>query len=176
MEVDEMAEGIGRRQIGTIAPPRPRRGKRTIIKVTRGAELARDRARLRLWEMRQRYKLRVRRGEQEMERRKRERRKSLNPSFLSLMPSRKYAKQLRNPANWSAAPKKPKYSYVKPRERIYGKRFEVWDKKLERKPVGIPEKHRGAAEKMAESVAELREDITKRAKGLAGEGKTRESS
>lgn len=170
-----MAEGIGRRQIGTTAPPRPRRGKRTVVKVTRGAEMARDRGRLRLWEMRQRYKVRVRRGEQEMERRKSERRKSLNPSFLSLLPSRKYAIQLRNPANWSAAPRKPRYSHVKPRERIYGKRFEIWERRVQRKPVEIPGEYKKAAKKMAESVTEIREDIAKRAKELA-EGKTSESS
>ena len=174
-----MVKGTGRLPLGHKAVMRPRRGKQVRRKVTRGAELARDRARTRLWEMRRRYKLKVAGNEAEMDRRKRERLKSLNPTFVSLIPSREYARKIRNPVNWSSMPSKPKYSRVAPKPRIYGKRFEVWEKKLGQGRSGqVSKEYQEAAQKMAESVAELRKDIAERTKELAAEIKesTGESS
>ena len=173
-----MVEGVGRLQLGHKAVRRPRRGKQVRTKVTRGAELARDRARVKLWDMRRRYKLKVAGNEAEMDRRKRERLKSLNPTFVPLMPSREYARMIRNPVNWSSMPSKPKYSRVDPKPRIYGKRFEVWEKLGRSKTRQVPKEYQEAAQKMAESVVELRKDIAERAKELAAEIKesTGESS
>jgi hypothetical protein len=118
--------------------------------------------------MRRRYKLKVAGNEAEMDRRKRERLKSLNPTFVPLMFSREYARMIRNPVNWSSMPSKPKYSRVAPKPRIYGKRFELWEKKIEQsKPEQVPKEYQEAAQKMAESVAELRTNIAERAKELA---------
>jgi len=162
-----MAEGIGRLPLGHKAVRRRRRGKAVRTKVSKGAELARNRARTRLWEMRERYKLKVKGNEAEMDRRKQERRKSLNPTFVPLMPSREYARIIRNPTNWSSVPSRPKYSSVDPKPRIYGKRFEVWDKKVQQTKSGQrPKEYQEAAQKMAEGVAELQRDMAKRAKEL----------
>ena len=151
-----LGQGIARRQ-GKIREAR--------TKTRRQAELARDEARIRLWEIRQRYRVKVRRNEAEMDTRKAEREKSLNPIVHQTMPSRDWAKKVRNPVNWSAVPRKPKYSGAQSRERIYGKRFEIWEKKLTQSRAGrIPKVYQEAAQKMTESVAGLRNDITKRPK------------
>ena len=168
-----MVEGVGRLQLGHKAIRRPRRARQVKTRVTRQAELARDRARIRLWDMRRRYKLKVAGNEAEMDRRRRERSRSLNPTTrLETMAKRKWAKLVRNPVNWSSVPLKPKYSRVDPRPRIYGKRFEVWEKKLGRgKPRPMPKEYQEAAQKMAESVEELREEIAERTKEQAAETK-----
>lgn len=161
----------GRASVGHGVPRRRRRITSTRRKVTTQAEMSRDRSRIRLFGMRRRYKLKVQQHEEEMLARRQERERSLNASArLETMPSRKYAKMLRNPVNWSSVPKRPVYSKVAPRERIYGKRFETWDKKIQQRQAGeVPKKHQEAAQKMAESVAELRKDIAERAKKLASE-------
>ena len=166
-----MVESVGRLLLGHKAVRRPRKAKEARTKVTRQAELARDQGRIRLWEMRRRYKLKVAGNEAEMNRRKLERMKSLNPTTrLETMSRRKWAKLIRNPVNWSSVPLKPKYSRTDPKPRIYGKRFEVWEKKFRQSRYRkMPKKYQEAAQKMAESVAELREDIAKRAKELAAE-------
>jgi len=175
-----MVEGAGRLPFGHKAVRRPRRAKQARTRVTRQAELARDRARIRLWEMRRRYRLKVAGNEAEMDRRRLERLRSLNPTArLETMAKRRWAKLVKNPVNWSSVPLKPKYSRVEPKPRIYGKRFEVWEKKIGQRKLGqVPEEYREAAQKMAESVAELRKDIAERAKELAREIKesTGESS
>ena len=158
---------LGTLSVGLRAAARPRRAKRVKRRVGKQAELSRDRSRLKLWELRQRLKLKVRGNEEEMKRRKTESEKSLNPTFVPLMPSRKYAKMIRNPVNWSSVPLKPKYSRIDPKPRIYGKRFEVWEKKLgQSRSEQVPKQYQEAAQKMAESVAELRKDIAERAKEL----------
>ena len=173
-----MVEGVGRLPLGHKAVRRPRRAKQARTRVTRQAELARDHARIRLWEMGRRYKLKVAGNEAEMDRRRRERLKSLNPTFVPLMPSRKYAKMIRNPVNWSSVPLKPRYSRAAPKLRIYGKRFEA-EKKIEQsRSAQMSKEYQEAAQKMAESVAALRKDIAERAKELVSEIKesTGESS
>jgi len=165
-----MVESVGRLQLGHKAVRRPRRAKQARTRVTRQAELARDRARIRLWEMRRRYKLKVTGNEAEMDRRRLERVKSLNPTArLETMSRRKWAKQIRNPVNWSSVPLKPKYSRIDPKPRIYGKRFELWEKLGQSNPRHMSKEYQEAAQKMAESVAGLRKDIAERAKELAAE-------
>lgn len=157
---------FGRLPVGHKAVIRPRRAKQAKRQVRGQAELSRDRARLKLWEMRQELKLKVKGNEGEMKRRKRELERSLNPTFVPCMPSREYAKMIRNPVNWSSAPPKPKYSRVDPRPRIYGKRFKIWERKLPDKSRKIARKYEDSAKKMAESVAGLRKDIAERARQL----------
>ncbi len=97
--------------------------ERDRARVRRGAKENTDIARGKLLDARERLKQKERENEAEMKRRKAQEGKNLNPLAFSSMPSREYAKSLRNPANLSTVPKKPKYSMVEPRERIYGKRF-----------------------------------------------------
>lgn len=157
---------FGRLPLGHRAVIRPRRAKQAKRQVTEQAELSRDRSRLKFWEMRQRLKLKVKGNEAEMKRRKRELQKNSNPTFVRLMPSREYAKMIRNPVNWSSVPPKPKYSRVDPRPRIYGNRFEIWDRKLPDKSRKIAGKYEDSAKKMAGSVAGLRKNIAERARQL----------
>lgn len=162
-----MVNSMGRMPLGHKAIRRRRKIREARTKETRQAELARDRARFNLFEMRRRYKLKVRGNEGEMNARKRERQKSLNPTAdLETITKRKWAKLIRNPVNWSSVPLKPKCSRVAPRERIYGKRFEIWDKKIGRKGAALSKEYEEAKKKMAESVTGLRKDIEKRAKEL----------
>lgn len=171
-----MAE-FGTIPIGLRAVARPRRVKQVKHQVMKQAELSRDRSRIKLWQMRQRIKLKVIRSEEEMKRRKTGSRKSLNPTFVSLMPSRKSAKMIRNPANWSSIPPKPKYSGVDQRPRVYGnRRFEIWEMELSGKSRKMPRKYKAAAKEMAKSVEELRKEIAKRAKEMASEIKEETTS
>jgi hypothetical protein len=117
--------------------------------------------------MRQRLKLKLKGNEEEMEERKRQLRKSLSPTFVSLIPSRNYAKMIRNPTNWSSLPPKPKYSRIDPKPRIYGKRFEIWESEISDKSREMPREYMDAIKKMTESVAELRKNIVKRTEELA---------
>lgn len=158
---------FGMLPIGHRAILRPSRMKRTKQLATKQVELSRDRSRQKLLAMRQGLKLKVKGNESKMKRRKRELRKSSNPTFVPLMPSREYAKMIRNSANWSSVPLKPKYSRTDPRPRIYGKRFEILERKLLGKSRKRPRKYEDAAKKMAEGVAELRRDMAKRTKELA---------
>ncbi len=118
---------IGRQSFGGIRIGRKQKPRKIInLEMRRRIEKWRDTARMKLMRMRQRYEEKVQRNEMEMARKKEDREKNLNPLSQSLMPSRKYAKMLRNPANWSSVPLKPKYSgAVTTRKRIYGKRFEA---------------------------------------------------
>ncbi len=97
--------------------------ERDRARVRRGTKENTDIARGKLLDAREKLKQKERENEADMKRRKAQEGKNLNPLAYSTMPSREYAKSLRNPANLSTLPPKPKYSMVEPRERIYGKRF-----------------------------------------------------
>lgn len=115
-------QSLGREPFGRMGG---RSRKNIIAKVRRKMEQWRDNARRKLLEARRRYKFKVERNEASMRRKKLDREKNLNPSVVALMPSQKYAKKIRNPSNWSSVSAKPKYSKVKPRKRIYGKRWKL---------------------------------------------------
>jgi phage-related minor tail protein len=99
--------------------------ERDRAKVRREAKENTDIARGKLLDAREKLKQKERENEAKMKSRKAQEGKNLNPLAYSTMPSREYAKSLRNTANLSTLPKTPKYSLVEPRERIYGKRFEL---------------------------------------------------
>jgi len=114
--------------------------------------------------MRQRIKTKVERNEEEMKRRKKNLQKSLNPTSILLKPSREYTKKVENPANWSSLPPKPRYSKIDPKLRVYGKRFEVWEKNLVAN-LKMPEEYEEARRKMIESISDLRKEILERSQG-----------
>jgi hypothetical protein len=89
-------------------------------------------ARGKLLDAREILKRKERENEVEMKKRKAQEGKNMNPLAFSSMPSREYAKSLRNPVNLSTIPQKPKYSMVEPKERIYGKRFELNETRWQR--------------------------------------------
>ncbi|NHV97331.1 MAG: hypothetical protein HA494_06040 [Thaumarchaeota archaeon] len=96
------------------------------MKAVRKAELARDRGRIKLLAIRRKLKFQVEGNEAKMSRRKQEQAKNLNPtSRLRTLAAREWAKLVRNPSNWSSVPLRPKYSSVKPKPRVYGRRFET---------------------------------------------------
>jgi len=98
------------------------------MKAVRKAEIARDRGRIKLLAIRRKLKFQVERNESKMDWRKLKHVESLNPtSQLKTLATREWAKLVRNPSNWSSVPLKPKYSSVKPKPRIYGKRFKAWE-------------------------------------------------
>ncbi|MBI5347214.1 MAG: hypothetical protein HZB66_01245 [Candidatus Aenigmarchaeota archaeon] len=119
----------GRRSLSSIRLGRKEKPRRIInLEMRRRIEKWRDNVRMKLMYMRQRYEERVQANERNMAKKKEGREKNLNPLSQSLMPSPKYAKMLRNPANWSSVPQKPKYSgAITTRKRIYGKRFGLVD-------------------------------------------------
>jgi hypothetical protein len=108
------------------------------MKAVRKAEIARDRGRIKLLAVRRKLKFQVEVNESKirMDWRRRKHAESLNPTTrLRTLAAHEWAKLVRNPSNWSSVPLKPKYSSVKPKPRIYGKRFEVWEKF----ELGLPE-------------------------------------
>lgn len=122
-----MAEIIGTKTIGVDSEDR-----RAMIKkrIRLRSEQSRDRSRRKLMELRGRYKLKVERNEEKMSKRKKNREK-LGPTCVSLMPSRKKEKQRRS-AIGSFVPAKPKFSQARTHApRIYGKIFELLEKKKE---------------------------------------------
>lgn len=106
--------------------------KSIIAKVKRKMERWRDKARQKLLEARRRYKFKVEQNEALMLKKKLDKEKNLNPVVVAFMPSKKFAKMLKDaPAKWSGVPAKPKYSGVKPRERIYSKRWKLFEERKE---------------------------------------------
>ncbi len=121
-----MVDSIGRAPVGRSAMiGRKKRSflQRTIQKM----EQWRDKARINLFRQRERYKLKVKSNQALMRAKKADRAPNLNPSAVTVNlgdkpKSREYG------VTHSTLPLKPKYSIVKPAERIYGN---IW-KKLER--------------------------------------------
>ncbi len=121
-----MVDTIGRLPIGRtnmIGIKKRNFLERTIQKM----EQWRDKARINLFQQRERYKLKVKSNQALMSTKKADRSPNLNPSAVTATlgdkpKSREYG------VTHSTVPLKPKYSIVKPAERIYGN---IW-KKLER--------------------------------------------
>lgn len=129
-----MVDSIGRISFGRGSMETGEKRKNIIQRVRKKAEQSRDDSRKKLLEARRRYKIKIAKNEAKMELRKKDREKNLNPVAVSLMPSRKYAKSLRNPVNWSDVPNKPKHSgAITTRKRIYGKRFDWMEQEAEEK-------------------------------------------
>ena len=123
-----MVDSIGRQSIGRS----PRVGKKRLNflkKTIQKMELWRDKARINIFQQRRRYKLKVQANQALMRAKKAGRLPNLNPSSkldnLGFKPKSLHRYGLTH----STVSKKPKYTIVKPAERIYGN---IW-KKLENK-------------------------------------------
>lgn len=123
-----MVDSIGRYSFGrSVMVGRNRKNflERTIQKM----EQWRDKARINLFQQRRRYKQKVKSNQVLMEVKKSGRLLNLNPSSklenLGSKPqSRKFG------ITHSTVPAKPKYSIVKPAKRIYGNKWNKFDKGL----------------------------------------------
>lgn len=87
----------------------------------------RDRARSKLLTVRVKLKRILEQNERKTELNKTGNRKSLNPTFVALMPPRKSHVGKNVSTAWSGVPSKPRYSSVQPKKRLYGGRFEAID-------------------------------------------------
>jgi len=117
-----MVDSIGKMSIGRSVMS-GRKRKDIKRKTTQKMEQWRDKARINIIEQRRRYKAKVERNERQTAEKKESWEKSLNPSAFSLMPKSRN----RISVTHSTMPLRPRYSKVKPKERIYGDRW----KKLE---------------------------------------------
>jgi len=119
-----MVDSIGRMSMGRSAMG-GRKRKSVKDKTIKRIERWRDKARINILEQRRRYKAKIKRNERQMAEKKESWEKSLNPSAFSLMPKSKNRLRITH----STMPLRPRYSKVKPKERIYGNKW----RKLEEK-------------------------------------------
>lgn len=119
-----MVDSIGRSPVGRNTMMRAKKNflERTLQKM----EQWRDKARINLFQQRERYKLKVKSNQALMSARKVGRLQNLNPSVTTTLGDKPKSREYG--VTHSTVPVKPKYSIVKPAERIYGN---IW-KKLER--------------------------------------------
>lgn len=120
-----MVDSIGRAPVGRN-PMIGRKGKNLLHDKIQKMEQWRDKARLNLFRQRERYKQKVETNQALMRAKKAGRLPNLNPSAVTIgekTKSREYG------ATHSTVPLKPRYSIVKPAERINGNKW----KKLERR-------------------------------------------
>ncbi len=121
-----MVDSIGRFPVGRSSMTGKRRRdflQRTIQKMV----LWRDKARINLFQQRRRYKQKFENNQALMRAKKAGRLPNLNPSAVSLGDRPKSLH--RYEVTHSTVPAKPKYSIVKPAERIYGNKWKKFDQK-----------------------------------------------
>lgn len=128
-----MVDSIGRMPIGRGVTG-GRKRKSVKAKTIKRIEQWRDKARINIIEQRRRYKAKVERNEGQMTEKKEAWEKSLNPSAFSLMSKSRDRVRITH----STMPPRPKYSRIKPKERIYGNKW----KKLEEKCGQLKQKSR----------------------------------
>lgn len=129
-----MVDSIGRSPVGRSAIV-GRKRKNFLQRTVQKMELWRDKARINLLQQRRRYKQKIESNEALMKAKKAGRLPNLNPSGAlsrlnddGLIPkSRKFG------ITHSTVPAKPKYSIVKPAERIYGNKWKAYEQKTEHK-------------------------------------------
>lgn len=123
-----MTDSIGRFPIGKT-PVLGKRRKDFLQRTIQKMEQWRDKARINIFEQRKRYKQKVERNKSLMAIKKTGKLLNLNPtsklSELGFKPKSIH----RYEVTYSTVPSKPKYSIVKPAERIYGNK---WKKKLKK--------------------------------------------
>ncbi len=122
-----MVDSIGRNPVGKSKIVGKRRVSflwRTIQKM----ELWRDKARQNLFQQRKRYQHRVESNQALMKVKKAGKLPNLNPSSKLNDTGFKPKSLHRFEATHSTVPVKPKYSIVKPAERIYGNRWKKFEK------------------------------------------------
>lgn len=95
--------------------------------IVKKALATRDRARSKLLAVRVKLRRILEQNERKTKLNKTGNMKSLNPTLVSLMPSRKSHAGKNVSTTWSAVPQKPRYSSVQPKKRLYGRRFEAID-------------------------------------------------
>jgi len=122
-----MVDSIGRFPVGRSAMV-GRKRKNFLQRTIQKMELWRDKARLNLFQQRRRYKQKIESNQALMKAKKAGRLPNLNPSAnlddLGFKPkSRKFG------ITHSTVPAKPKYSIVKPAERIYGNKWKKFEKR-----------------------------------------------
>ena len=119
-----MVDSIGKMPVGRSAMS-GRKRKSVKAKTIKRIEQWRDKARTNILEQRRRYKAKVERNEKQMAEKKEGWEKSLNPSAFSLIP--KSRDRIR--VTHSTMPLRPRYSKVKPKERIYGNKWKKMEEK-----------------------------------------------
>ncbi|MBU2637365.1 MAG: hypothetical protein KJ955_00140 [Nanoarchaeota archaeon] len=125
-----MVDSIGRSSIGR-SPMVGKKRKNFLKKTIRKMEVWRDKARINIFQQRDRYKQKIKSNQALMKAKKSGKLPNLNPSSClsrlhedGLQPKSIHRFQ----ATHSTVPAKPKYSLVKPRERIYGNKWEKIEK------------------------------------------------
>nr|MBA4405209.1 hypothetical protein [Nanoarchaeum sp.] len=125
-----MVDSIGRLPIGR-SPMMGRKRKNFLQKTIQKMEQWRDKARINLFQQRRRYKQKVERNQALMRAKKSGRLLNLNPSSKLGEVGFKPKSIHRYGLTHSTVSSKPRYSIVKPRERIYGNKW----KKLKKEGV-----------------------------------------
>ena len=128
-----MVDSIGRSSLGRSQVIGQKK-KNILQKTIKKMEQWRDKARINLFQQRNRYKLKLEKNQALMKVKKSGKLQNLNPSsklsYLNeegLIPkARKFA------VTHSTVPAKPKYSIVKPKERIHGNKWKKLEKKGEK--------------------------------------------
>ncbi len=133
-----MTDSIGRSAVGRSARIGKRR-KDFLLRTIRKMELWRDNARSNMLQQRQRYKAKVEKNRALMKAKKEGSLPNLNPSsFPSRLDVGFKPKSLhRFEATHSTVPLRPKYSIVKPAERIYGNKWKAMEAKTKEKRKNI---------------------------------------
>ena len=129
-----MVDSIGRSYVGRSAMV-GRKRKNFLQRTIKKMELWRDKARINLFQQRRRYKQKIETNQALMKAKKAGRLPNLNPSGAisrlnddGLIPkARKFG------ITHSTVPAKPKYSIVKPAERIYGNKWRAYEQETKDK-------------------------------------------
>lgn len=124
-----MIDSIGRAPIGR-SPMVGRKRKNFLQRTIQKMEVWRDKARMNLFQQRRRYKQKVESNRALMKAKKAGRLPNLNPSSKLSEVGFKPKAVHRYGITHSTVPLKPRYSIVKPRERIYGNRWKKLEKKV----------------------------------------------
>jgi hypothetical protein len=119
-----MVDSIGRHPVGRSVPIKRTRANFVQKKIQK-MEQWRDKARINLFQQRERYKQKVKSNRAMMNAKKACRSPNLNPSAVSVALGNK-PKSREYGATHSTVPLKPRYSIVKPAERIFGNRWAKW--------------------------------------------------
>ena len=126
-----MVDSIGRQSVGRSSMVGKRR-KKFLQQTIRKMEVWRDKARINIFQQRRRYQLKVQANQALMRAKKAGRLPNLNPSSkldnLGFKPKSLH----RYGMTHSTLPSKPKYSIVKPAERIYGNKWKPYEKKTKK--------------------------------------------
>lgn len=122
-----MTDSIGRLPIGRSQMMGKKR-KDFLQKTIQKMEQWRDKARINILQQRRRYKQKVEDNKALMEAKKAGKLPNLNPTSVTIGHG-DGSKSQRYGVTHSFIPLRPKYSRVKPKERIYGNKFKILEKR-----------------------------------------------